>query len=136
AHAERLEGGLDCTSKPVSEHLSSASVLSSPAGFLWRSVSFARAFQFRAVLYRFATFGIWNSVGRYLVALPRVSARQQFSRTPSFSAPKAMSCNPDGILWDGGSTELEWKSFIRLHETKRLLLLYTSPSFFQLVPKR
>ena len=85
---------------------------------------------------RLLEFGsLWAAI---LWALPWVSARQQFFRTPSFSAPKAMSCNPDGILWDwdGGSTEVEWKSFIRLHETKRLLLLYTSPSFFQLVPKR
>lgn len=78
---------------------------------------------------------LWAAV---LWALPWVNARRQFSRTPSFSARKIMSCNQNGIHWDwdGGSVNFEWKSFARLRETKRLLLLYTSPWAFQLVPKR
>lgn len=38
--------------------------------------------------------------------------------------------------WDGGSSDVEWKSYVRWIETKNEILLYTSPVLFNIVPKR
>jgi hypothetical protein len=38
--------------------------------------------------------------------------------------------------WEGGSADVEWKTFIRFLECKNLFLLYYSPVVFVMVPKR
>lgn len=38
--------------------------------------------------------------------------------------------------WNGGSSEVEWKNYVRWLETKDLVLLYSSPMAWGIVPKR
>jgi len=37
--------------------------------------------------------------------------------------------------WDGGSSDVEWKNYIRSAEGKNQILFYTSPACFNLLPK-
>ena len=38
--------------------------------------------------------------------------------------------------WGSGSASVEWKNFIRVVESKRQFLLYSSPACFNVLPKR
>jgi hypothetical protein len=71
-------------------------------------------------------------------ASPWWAARNQFLKQPGAQGPRAMLRNNSGIhwQWNGGSADVEWKNFIRFHETKKHFLLYSSPACFNIVPKR
>jgi hypothetical protein len=38
--------------------------------------------------------------------------------------------------WDGGSGDVEWKSYLGYLEAKNHFLIYTSPVMFGIIPKR
>jgi hypothetical protein len=38
--------------------------------------------------------------------------------------------------WNGGSSDVEWKNYIRSVEGKNQILFYTSPACFNILPKR
>jgi hypothetical protein len=73
-----------------------------------------------------------------LWALPWWMAKNQFSKQPAAHGSKMVSLDSSGVhwRWDGGSSDIEWKNFIRVHEAKSQFLFYSSPFFFNIVPKR
>ena len=40
------------------------------------------------------------------------------------------------LRWNGGSTDIQWKNFIRHLECENQFLLYSSPVSFSILPKR
>jgi hypothetical protein len=71
-------------------------------------------------------------------ALPWWSARNQYLKQPGAHGPRTALVDAVGVhwRWDGGSSDVEWKNFIRHLESKHLFLLYLSPVMFNTVPKR
>jgi hypothetical protein len=69
---------------------------------------------------------------------PWWAARNQFLKQPSAQGPRTLLADAAGIhwKWNGGSSDIEWKNFVRFHETKNQFLLYSSPIIFNVVPKR
>jgi len=69
---------------------------------------------------------------------PRWAARNQFSKQPRVQSCRTLVADTAGIhlRWSGGSSDLEWKNFIRWFECKSNFLLYSSPASFDIVPKR
>lgn len=69
---------------------------------------------------------------------PLWTARNQFSKQPSAHGPHTLRVDDAGVhwQWDGGTADIQWKNLIRWQETKTLILLYSSPVCFNLVPKR
>jgi YcxB-like protein len=65
-------------------------------------------------------------------------ARTQFLKQPSAQGQRTASCDGNGVnwQWDGGSSAVEWKTFIRWMETKDQILLCSSPVQCAIVPKR
>jgi len=76
------------------------------------------------------TFMVWCS--------PWFSARVQFVKQPSAQGPRSALFDSDGVKWqwDGGSSAVEWKTYTRWMETKKLILLCSSPIHCTIVPKR
>jgi hypothetical protein len=83
----------------------------------------------------FLVVGFWIVI---LWALPRWSARKQFSGQPSVQGPRVLSIEKTGMhwIWNGGSADAEWRNFVRSVESENLILLYTSPACFNILPKR
>jgi len=73
-----------------------------------------------------------------LLVLPRWNARKQFIGQPAAKGARTLTMDQTGVhwRWDGGSADVEWKNFIRSVESESLILLYTSPACFNVVPKR
>jgi hypothetical protein len=73
-----------------------------------------------------------------LWASPWLSARKQFSKQPGAQGPRTLSVDSAGVhwRWSGGSSDVEWKNYIRYLEGKSVFLIYTSPVCFNMVPKR
>lgn len=73
-----------------------------------------------------------------LWAAPWWGARLQFNKQPAAQGPRTMFLDSGGVhwRWNGGSTDIEWKNFIRFLEAKNHFLLYSSPVSFNIVPKR
>jgi hypothetical protein len=69
---------------------------------------------------------------------PRYMARIQFKKQPSAQSTVIFSSDPAGVQWkwDGGSSNVEWKHFIRILDAKNHFLFYGSPVYFHIVPKR
>jgi YcxB-like protein len=84
----------------------------------------------------FAVVGLWLLV---VAALPTWwSARRQFLRQPGAHGARTVLFDDTGAHWhwNGGSSHVEWKNYIRSVEGKNQFLLYTSPACFNIVPKR
>jgi len=83
----------------------------------------------------FVVVGFWIIL---VWALPRWTASKQFRGQPSAQGPRALSLDETGAhwKWSGGSADVEWKNFVRSIESENLILLYTSPVFFNVFPKR
>jgi len=66
------------------------------------------------------------------------SARRQFLRQPGARGPRTVLFDDIGAhwRWNGGSSDVEWKNYVRSVEGKNHILLYTSPACFNIVPKR
>jgi len=73
-----------------------------------------------------------------LWASPWWFARTQYRKQPSVQGKHTASFDADAVqwLWDGGSSVVEWKNYVRWMETKNQILLCSSPIQCGIVPKR
>ena len=73
-----------------------------------------------------------------LWGLPRWSARRQFLKQPGAQGQRSVLMDDSGIhwRWNGGSSDIAWKNYVRSLEGKKQFLLYTSPACFNIIPKR
>jgi hypothetical protein len=71
-------------------------------------------------------------------ALPRWLMRRQFRKQPGAHGPRAVSLDAAGAhwRWNGGSSDIEWRNYIRWVEGKNQIIFYTSPACFNILPKR
>jgi hypothetical protein len=78
---------------------------------------------------------IWAVV---MWARPRWWARNQYTKQPGVQGPRTVIIDAEGVhsCWNGGSSDIEWKNYIRYVESKRHFLLYSSPVIFNTLPKR
>jgi hypothetical protein len=78
---------------------------------------------------------LWIGVLR---VLPRWNARKQFLKQPGAQGPRTALIDASGIhwRWNGGSSDIAWKNYVRALEGKDQFLLYTSPACFNIIPKR
>lgn len=69
---------------------------------------------------------------------PWWAARKQFRKQPAAQGLRTISLDGGGVRlrWDGGASDVEWKTFIRFLESKNQFLLFTSPVNFAIIPKR
>jgi hypothetical protein len=69
---------------------------------------------------------------------PWLITKRVFGKQPSLQGPRTLLLDTAGVhlRWTSGTTDLEWSNFARRLEDKNLFLLYTSPVFFTVVPKR
>lgn len=69
---------------------------------------------------------------------PRWFAHNQFSNQPSAQSERVLDVGSTGVnwQWDGGSATIDWKNMVRFVEGSNLFLLYSSPSCFNIIPKR
>ena len=65
-------------------------------------------------------------------------ARTQFAKRPSSQGQRTASFDSNGVgwQWNGGSSAMEWQTFIRWMETKNQILLCSSPVECATIPKR
>jgi hypothetical protein len=83
----------------------------------------------------FALVAVWIGV---LWLLPKWIMRRQFQQQPGAHGPRTLTLDETGAhwRWSGGSSDVEWKNYIRSAEGKNQVLFYTSPACFNIVPKR
>lgn len=83
----------------------------------------------------FVLVAVWSF---FIWGLPRWAARNQYRKQPSARGPITATFDAGGVhwRWDGGSSEIQWKNFIRCLEAREQILLYPSPAYFSIVPKR
>ena len=84
----------------------------------------------------FAVVALWLLL---LAGLPlSLSARRQFLKQPGARGPRTVVFDDIGAhwRWNGGSSDIEWKNYIRSVEGENQFLLYTSPACFNIIPKR
>jgi hypothetical protein len=83
----------------------------------------------------FAFVTLWIGV---LWFLPRRSMRRQFLHQPGAHGPRTLTLDEEGVhwKWNGGSSDVEWKNYVRFVDGKNQILFYTSPACFNIVPKR
>ena len=64
--------------------------------------------------------------------------RRQFLKQPGAHGPRTVTLDEGGVRWKwtGGASEIDWKNYIRYVEGKNLILFYTSPAAFGILPKR
>ncbi len=74
----------------------------------------------------------------YIWGWPRIAARSQFLKQPAAHGLITLLIDAAGIhwRWNGGSSDVEWKHYIRFLEVSEHILLYASPAYFNIVPKR
>jgi hypothetical protein len=67
-----------------------------------------------------------------------LSARKQFLKQPGAHGPRTVIFDAAGThwRWSGGSSDVEWKNYIRWAEGDNQILLYASPACFNILPKR
>jgi hypothetical protein len=70
--------------------------------------------------------------------LPRWTMRRQFLRQPGAHGHRTVLLDASGVhwRWNGGSSDIEWRNYIRSVEGKNQILFYTSPACFNILPKR
>jgi hypothetical protein len=78
---------------------------------------------------------LWIGLTRIL---PRWNIRKQFLKQPGAQGPRTELVDAAGVhwRWNGGSSDIAWKNYIRAVEGKNQFLLYTSPACFNIIPKR
>jgi len=72
------------------------------------------------------------------VFLPRWNIQRQFTKQPGAHGARTLLLDASGMhwRWNGGSSDVEWKNYIRLVEGKSHFLFYTSPACFDILPRR
>ena len=70
--------------------------------------------------------------------IPRWLVRRQFTKQPGAHGPRKLLLDASGAhwRWNGGSADVEWRNYIRSVEGTNQILLYTSPSGFNILPSR
>jgi hypothetical protein len=70
--------------------------------------------------------------------LPRWAMRRQFLKQPGAHGQRTVLLDASGVhwRWNGGSSDIEWRNYIRSVEGKNQILFYTSPACFNILPKR
>lgn len=83
----------------------------------------------------FGLIVLWIAV---LWVIPLWSMRRQFLKQPGAHGPRTLDLDSVGAhwKWNGGSADVEWRNYIRSVEGKNQILLYTSPTCFNILPKR
>jgi hypothetical protein len=73
-----------------------------------------------------------------LWVLPWWLMRRQFLRQPGAHGPRTVIFDDSGThwRWNGGSSDVEWRNYIRSVEGNNQILFYTSPACFNILPKR
>jgi YcxB-like protein len=68
----------------------------------------------------------------------RRSMRKQFRDQPGAHGPRTVTFDGEGAhwRWEGGSSDVTWKHYIRWIEDDKQILLYSSPAYFTMLPKR
>jgi hypothetical protein len=89
----------------------------------------------KALLPFFGLVAMWIIILR---VLPRWTMRRQFLKQPGAHGPRTVLLDASGAhwRWNGGSSDVEWKNYIRSVEGKNQILFYTSPACFNILPKR
>lgn len=90
----------------------------------------------RTLMPMFAVLILWILI---LGGLPyRLTARRQFRKQPGAQGVRTLKLDATGAhwRWSGGSSDVEWKNYIRYIEGDNQILFYTSPACFNIVPKR
>ena len=79
---------------------------------------------------------LWLIIIRGII--PRWYMRRQYTKQPGTHGPRRVTLDDSGVhwRWNGGSSEVEWKNYIYSVEGPSQILFYTSPSCFNIVPKR
>jgi hypothetical protein len=69
---------------------------------------------------------------------PRWNSRRQFRKQPGVQSPRVVTFDATGAhwRWDGGSSDVAWKNYIRWEEGQGQILLYLSPASFEILPTR
>jgi len=70
--------------------------------------------------------------------VPRLRARQMINRGPTLAEPRQYFFSANGVRFDGElmKCDLSWNAFYRIAERPHSFLLYLSPMFGAVVPKR
>ena len=89
----------------------------------------------RGLLPFFGLIVLWLGI---LWALPWWLMRRQFLSQPGAHGPRTAALDDSGThwRWNGGSSDVEWRNYIRSLEGKHQILFYTSPACFNILPKR
>jgi hypothetical protein len=79
--------------------------------------------------------GLWSAC---IWLWPWWFMRRQFLKQPGAHGPRTVTLDEAGVRWkwSGGASEIDWKNYIRYVEGKNLILFYTSPAAFGILPKR
>jgi hypothetical protein len=66
------------------------------------------------------------------------SMRKQFRDQPGAHGPRTVTFDAEGAhwRWDGGSSDVAWKNYMRWLEGEKQVLIYNSPANFSMLPKR
>ncbi len=83
----------------------------------------------------FGLVPMWIAI---LWLLPRWSIGRQFTKQPGAHGPRTLLLDASGAhwRWDGGSSDVAWKNYIRTVEGTNQILFYTSPACFNILPQR
>jgi len=70
--------------------------------------------------------------------LPLYSARKQYRGQPNAQGAKQFDTDDSGVSihGDGIQVQMRWANYVRAFEAKNVILLYTQPCCFQIIPKR
>ena len=73
-----------------------------------------------------------------LEAWPHWAMKRQFRKQPGAHGPRTLTLDADGThwRWDGGSSDVAWRNHICWVEGRSQILFYTSPTGFNMLPKR
>lgn len=74
----------------------------------------------------------------FLIVLPRASARRQFRQTPVFRLPVINALSEEGVAQEQGDNRwvYSWDQIIRTRADSKVILLYTNPYAYLLMPTR
>jgi uncharacterized integral membrane protein len=103
------------------------------AMLLFRAV---RTHNFSTLMPFFIVAFLWLVVIQGII--PRWMMRRQFTKQPGAHGPRTLTLDETGThwRWNGGSSDVEWRNYIRWVEGANQILFYTSPACFNILPKR
>ena len=77
----------------------------------------------------------WFVVIRWLQLF---NMRKQFRNQPGAHGPRTAIFDLEGVhwRWEGGSSDVAWRNYTRWIEDDKQILVYSSPAYFSMLPKR